>query len=100
MTLPLTLSTAALPNMFAEKSVFLREALQAAVGVDLVIKVAVSGTVAPPEAETPARPPQPVAEDVDLTDSVDEPDVEPVHDPVALLQNNLGAQIIGEVDSS
>jgi DNA polymerase-3 subunit gamma/tau len=100
-TLTVTFSTSALANMFAEKSVFLREALQGAVGVDLAIKVAVSGTVAPPpEAEAPARPPQPVTEDVDLTDSVDEPDVEPVHDPVALLQSNLGAQVIGEVDSS
>jgi DNA polymerase-3 subunit gamma/tau len=102
-TLTITFSTSQLANMFAEKSVFLREALQSAVGVSLAVAVAVGGTGgtggtagagnAPEAAET--RP-----DEVDLADSIDEPDVEPPHDPVALLQSNLGAQVIGEVDSS
>jgi DNA polymerase III subunit gamma/tau len=97
--LTVTFSTSQLATMFAEKSVFLREALQSAVGVDLAITVAVAGTATPPAAGVaPAAPAAP--DEVDLTDSVDEPEAEPPHDPVALLQSNLGAQVIGEVDSS
>src|SRR4051812_8908387 len=107
-TLTVSFSTAQLATMFAEKSVFLHDALQAIVGADLVIKVVVGG--APPAASAAAGgpdqpdhpgPPAPAADEVDLADSVDdEPDEKPEHDPVALLQNNLGAQVIGEVDNS
>jgi DNA polymerase-3 subunit gamma/tau len=101
-TLTVTFSTTQLANMFAEKSVFLREALQSAVGVDLKITVAVAGPPQAPAAASagpsaPARP-APTPEEIDVTDSVDEPDDAPAHDPVALLQNNLGAQVIGEID--
>jgi hypothetical protein len=40
-------------------------------------------------------------DDVDLADDPDDvPDAAPPVDPVALLQNNLGAQVIGEIDST
>jgi DNA polymerase-3 subunit gamma/tau len=103
-TLTVSFSTSQLATMFAEKSVFLHDALQAIVGADLKINVVVAGS--PPSAgstgsQPPTSPPPPPAEEVDLTDSADEePDEQPVDDPVALLQNNLGAQVIGEVDNS
>ena len=106
-TLTVSFSTTQLATMFAEKSVFLHDALQAIVGADLVIKVVVGGAppapaaVGEPEPPDLPGPPAPAADEVDLADSVDdEPDEKPAHDPVALLQDNLGAQIIGEVDNS
>jgi len=106
-TLTVSFSTSQLATMFGEKSVFLRDALQAAVGADLAIAVVVGGAPAPASGGQPGRqgppsaPPPAVADEVDLSDSVDEePDEQPAHDPVALLQNNLGAQAIGEVDNS
>jgi DNA polymerase-3 subunit gamma/tau len=106
-TLTVSFSTSQLATMFAEKSVFLHDALQAIVGADLKINVVVAGgpPASPAGPQDTAAPtssaPPPAAEEVDLTDSVDEePDEQPVHDPVALLQNGLGAQIIGEVDNS
>ena len=72
---------------------------------DLAIKVVVGGAPPAPSAGanriSPPPPAPAAAEEVDLADSVDEePDEQPAHDPVALLQNNLGAQVIGEVDNS
>jgi DNA polymerase-3 subunit gamma/tau len=109
-TLTVTFSTSQLAHMFAEKSAFLREALEGAVGVDLAIAVAVAGpspaggstgpTARSSTAAPPARPVAPEDVDVDLSDSTDETAPEPPSDPVALLQSNLGAQVIGEVDSS
>jgi DNA polymerase-3 subunit gamma/tau len=107
-TLTVTFSTSQLANMFAEKSAFLREALTGAIGVDLVIAVAVAGSAPAAAGSTttsstrsPDAPaPAPSDADVDLTDSTDDTEPEPPHDPVALLQSNLGAQVIGEVDSS
>jgi len=104
-TLTVSFSTGSLANMFAEKSVFLRDALQAIVGVDLAISVVVAGNdpaaAGAGRQTAPSSPPPPAADEVDLSDSVDElPDEQPGHDPVALLQNNLGAQVIGEVDNS
>src|SRR3954464_5353298 len=99
-TLTVSFSTTQLATMFAEKSVFLHDALQAIVGADLVIKVVVGGAppapaaVGEPEPPDLPGPPAPPTDEVDLADSVDdEPDEKPAHDPVALLQDNLGAQI-------
>jgi hypothetical protein len=92
--------------MFGEKTVFLRDALRDAVGVDLAIKVTVAtGSSTPARgAGEPQRRPDPVPappDDIDLSDDGDdaEPAAPPV-DPVALLQSNLGAQVIGEIDST
>jgi len=96
-TLTLTFSTSQLANMFTEKSVFLRDALQAMVGVDLQI-VAVAGSAPAGGRSAAAAPLPPTADEIDVTDARDEPEPEPPADPVALLQSNLGAQVIGEID--
>jgi DNA polymerase-3 subunit gamma/tau len=96
-TLTLTFSTSQLANMFAEKSVFLREALQAMVGVDLQI-AAVAGSAPPPAGGGSTPPPPPSPEEIDVTDATDDEPSAPPADPVALLQSNLGAQVIGEID--
>jgi DNA polymerase III subunit gamma/tau len=101
-TLTVTFSTSQLANMFAEKSVFLRDALHSAVGVEFVIAVAVSGAAPTAGRGAPAAAPAlPEDTDVDLSDDADAPAAEVApHDPVALLQSNLGAEVIGEVDNS
>jgi DNA polymerase-3 subunit gamma/tau len=98
--LTVTFSTSQLANMFAEKSVFLRDALRSVVGADLKIEVAVAGTSTPPPSSGAATPPpDPAPEEIDVSDSADVA-AEPAapEDPVALLQSGLGAQVIGEID--
>ena len=103
-TLTVTFSTTPLANMFTEKTVFLRDALRDAVGVELTIKVEVAGAgasrSAAPAAERRTDPVPPAPDDVDLADDTEDPDPEPPVDPVALLQSGLGAQVIGEIDSA
>jgi hypothetical protein len=83
--------------MFTQKGVgFLTEALQSVVGADLRIDVGVAGTQ-PANGAAAAAAPAP--EEIDVSDSADADD-EPPADPVALLQSNLGAQVIGEIDSA
>jgi DNA polymerase-3 subunit gamma/tau len=99
--LSVAFSTPELARMFTQKgTVFLVEALRSMVGVDLQIDVSVGGAVSTTAgpADPPAAP-QP-QDEVDLSDSDDVAEDTPPHDPVALLQSNLGAEIIGEVDNS
>jgi hypothetical protein len=106
-TLTVAFSTPELARMFSQKGVvFLTDALRSVVGVELKIEVTVAGSPAAAGVATSAvAAPDPHATsavdvDVDLSDSSDDAQPEPPHDPVALLQSNLGAQVIGEVDSS
>jgi DNA polymerase-3 subunit gamma/tau len=95
--LTVSFSTPELARMFTQKGVgFLTEALQSVVGADLRIDVGVAGTQ-PANGAAAAAAPAP--EEIDVSDSADADD-EPPADPVALLQSNLGAQVIGEIDSA
>jgi len=103
--LTVAFSTPELARMFTQKGiVFLTDALRSVVGADLQVEVVVAGatvgtaaaTADPPATVTPAAP---SADDIDLSDS-EEVEPEPEQDPVALLQSNLGAQVIGEIDSA
>jgi DNA polymerase-3 subunit gamma/tau len=102
-TLTLTFGSAPLERMFAKNNVeFFREALREVLGVDLQVRTATAGPTAvgePPAPQTNGRVEEP--EVVDLTESGDEePEVSAPDDPVVLLQQNLGAQVIGEIDSA
>jgi DNA polymerase III subunit gamma/tau len=97
-------STPELARMFTQKGiVFLTDALRSVVGADLQVEVVVACAAAgsaPASAGARAVPADAVpADDIDLSDSNEvEPEAEA--DPVALLQSNLGAQVIGEIDSA
>ena len=103
--LTVAFSTPELARMFTQKGiVFLADALRSVVGADLQVEVVVAGaatTTVAASADTPApaTPAAPTADDIDLSDS-EEVEPEPEADPVALLQSNLGAQVIGEIDSA
>jgi len=104
--LSVSFSTPELARMFSQKGiVFLTDALRSVVGVDLAIEVGVggAGSPQPPMNPTSAAPTTaasaPAPEEVDVTDDEDV-EAPPPADPVALLQSNLGAQVIGEIDSA
>jgi DNA polymerase-3 subunit gamma/tau len=92
-----------LEKMFKNSKEFFREALREILGLDLDVRTTTSE--APTAASNGGSSADSSAEQdvVELTVSSDDEDAEPpapAEDPVALLQQNLGAQVIGEIDSA
>ncbi len=79
-------TTSQLAKMFADKSDFLRDALRNVIGLDVAVAVVVGGD-GDPEPEPAAEPVRDV--EIDVTDAADD-------DPLKLLQQNLGAQVVDE----
>jgi DNA polymerase-3 subunit gamma/tau len=118
-TLTLSFSTPTLARLFDEVSDYVREAIREVVGHDLVVRATsggatVTGTAAtsaarPPEAPaapgsidvTSDMPPDDLPDDASEDDEVSMPDVsrqDPQVAAMALLQEGLGARVIGEID--
>ena len=126
-TVTLAFNNAAIGRNFESKSDFFREALREVAGLDLMVKTTTKqGDTAPPAspaAATPAAPtaaatsasepaapaddPAPAAEDdvppgVDVVDLDRDEALDPEAgdaDALSLLQRDLGAQVIGEIDA-
>jgi DNA polymerase III subunit gamma/tau len=86
----LAFTTGQLAKMFADKSDFLRDALRDVIGLDVAVQAVVGGGGGSPEPE--------VVREVDVTDAADTAAADT--DPVALLQQNLGAQVVSDADES
>ncbi|HET7311660.1 MAG TPA: DNA polymerase III subunit gamma and tau [Mycobacteriales bacterium] len=110
-TVTLAFNNAAIGRNFESKSDFFREALREVAGLDLMVKTTTQAAQQPAAPTTaPAsdsHDPAPPAEDVvpSGTDVVDLDSDEPLDDAdadadaVSLLQRDLGAQVIGEIDA-
>jgi DNA polymerase-3 subunit gamma/tau len=94
----LSFSTTQLAKMFTDKSEFLREALREVIGLDVAVRAVVGGPapafpdedvadVAPPPQTESVPEPEPAPDDAGVLD---------VTDPLSLLQQNLGAQVVDE----
>jgi DNA polymerase III subunit gamma/tau len=103
--------TPAIARMFSAKADVFRDAVRSVVGTDLQV-VTVTGEAAPAVREAARHPaPEPgggspaagtVPSDHDVVDLSESTDLasDTATDPLALLQQNLGAQVIGEIDSA
>jgi DNA polymerase-3 subunit gamma/tau len=107
--LTLSFTSASLASRFtADVAPGLTQALKEVVGVDLRVTATSGGATAPkPAAESSERPatPEPAVEmtpdDIeDSDDLADSTDADPEAAALALLQDGLGAQVIGEIDQS
>src|SRR5262249_4805623 len=107
--LTLAFSSPSLADRFArDVSATVIEALKEAVGVDLNVTSTGGGVPAPKQAAADSeRPPPPPAAEItpdDMDESDDIEDSTDAGDPeaaaLALLQDGLGAKVIGEVDRS
>jgi hypothetical protein len=108
--LTLAFSSASLADRFArDVSAIVVDALKEVVGVEVKITATAGGSAAPKPAATaserPAAPapvaeitPDEIEESDDLEGSTDA--VDPEAAALALLQDGLGAQVIGEIDQS
>jgi DNA polymerase-3 subunit gamma/tau len=99
----LAFNNAAIARQFEQqgKPEFFREALREVAGIELQVRTSADG--APNGAGAPVEVPDiPAAADiVDVTDDDDEPTADPTaDDALALLQREVGAQVIGEIDSA
>jgi len=83
--------TPQLAKMFTDKSEFLRDALRDVIGLEVVVNAIVGGRE-PSEREPEPEPEPEAVHAVDVTDT-------PL-DPVALLQQNLGAQVVSDGDDT
>jgi DNA polymerase-3 subunit gamma/tau len=98
----LAFNNVAIGRQFDSKSEFFREALREVAGIDLQVKVA-SAPAAPGAGAAAAAAPAaaPAVDVVDVADLDGDPeateDEQPV-DAVSLLQQGLGAHVIGEID--
>ena len=104
----LSFKNPAIARQFEPKAEFFREALREVAGIDLQVRT--TGAAPPPaESRTPAAPEPTDVSDVDAsdvdveTDSIDVTDDAPTsapgEDALALAQRELGAKVIGEIDS-
>ncbi|HET7529630.1 MAG TPA: DNA polymerase III subunit gamma and tau [Mycobacteriales bacterium] len=112
-TVTLAFNNAAIGRNFESKAEFFREALREIAGIDLVVKTTTgsapaAGSPAPSiTSPAPAEPAPPAPQDVvpAAADVVDLDSDAPLDeetsdsDAVSLLQRDLGAQVIGEIDA-
>jgi DNA polymerase-3 subunit gamma/tau len=98
----LSFSTSQLARMFAEKTELFREALREVIGVDLAVITVVGAPTAEQPDPEPDPDPVPEADLGDPTDSAPAGEAEsaPAEDALSLLQRDLGAQVIGEIDTA
>jgi DNA polymerase-3 subunit gamma/tau len=100
-TLTLAFASAPLERMFSKNADFFGQAFRETVGIDLkVLTVCTGAGTAPAAGSAPVTAAAPEPDVVDVTESVDEEPSEAPVDPVDLLKQNLGAQVIGEIDSA
>jgi DNA polymerase-3 subunit gamma/tau len=95
-TITLEFSNATLGKQFEARADFLREALREIAGID--VQVRTTAGAAPPAAVVEDAAPDVVDLSDDGSTSGEADEAEP--DPVALLQRDLGAQVIGEIDDA
>jgi hypothetical protein len=108
--LTLSFSSTSLADRFArDVSATFTQALKEVVGVDLKVSATAGGGAAPapPSSSEPARyvPPTPAAEmtadDIEESDDVEDgAGTDAEASALALLQEGLGAQVIGEIDQT
>ena len=92
-------TTAQLAKMFADKSEFLREALRDVLGLDVAVKADVAKSAVPVAADPEPVEPEEVASATDSSVEADidaNADANADADPLTMLQQNLGAQVVDD----